>query len=138
MLSPKRTKYRKPHRVKYEGKASRGNKVSFGDFGLQSKEGNWITARQIESARIAINRYLKRGGKIWIRVFPHLALTKKPLEVRMGSGKGNPEEWAAVVKEGTMIFEVGEVTEEQAREALRLGMHKLPVKCRIVKKGEEQ
>ncbi len=137
MLSPKRTKYRKPHRVKYEGKATRGNKVSFGEFGLQSKEGNWVTARQIESARIAINRYLKRGGKIWIRIFPQLALTKKPLEVRMGSGKGNPEEWVAVVKEGTMLFEIAEVTEEQAREALRLGMHKLPVKCRIVKKGEE-
>ncbi len=138
MLAPKRTKYRKPHRVKYEGKASRGNKVSFGEYGLQAKEGNWITARQIESARIAINRYLKRGGKIWIRIFPQLSVTKKPLEVRMGSGKGNPEEWVAVVKEGTMLFEIGEVPEEAAREALRLGMHKLPVKCRIVKKGDEK
>ncbi len=138
MLAPKRTKYRKPHRVKYEGKASRGNKVSFGEFGLQAKEGNWITARQIESARIAINRYLKRGGKIWIRIFPQLSVTKKPLEVRMGSGKGNPEEWVAVVKEGTMLFEIGEVPEEAAREALRLGMHKLPVKWSIVKKGDEK
>jgi len=137
MLAPKRTKYRKPHKVKYEGIATKGNKVSFGEYGLQSKDGNWINARQIESARIAINRYLKRGGKIWIRIFPHMALTKKPLETRMGSGKGNPEEWVAVVKKGTMIFEVGEVTEAQAREALRLGMHKLPVRCKIVKRGEE-
>lgn len=133
---PKRTKYRRPHRVKYEGKAKGGTEVSFGEYGLQAQEGAWITSRQIEAARIAINRYMKRGGKVWIRIFPHLAKTKKPLEVRMGSGKGAPEEWVAVVKTGRVMFEVAGVEEEVAREALRLASHKLPVKCKIIGRGE--
>lgn len=133
---PKRTKYRRPHRIKYEGKAKGGTKVSFGEYGLQATEGAWITSRQIESARIAINRHMKRGGKVWIRIFPHLAKTKKPLEVRMGSGKGSPEEWVAVVKTGRVLFEVAGVEEEVAREALRLASHKLPIKCKIIGKGE--
>ncbi len=136
MLMPKRTKYRRPHRIKYEGKSKGGTKVSFGEFGLQAAEGAWITSRQIESARIAMNRHMKRGGKVWIRIFPHLAKTKKPLEVRMGSGKGSPEEWVAVVKTGRVMFEVAGVAEEVAREALRLASHKLPVKCKIIGKGE--
>ena len=136
MLMPKRTKYRRPHRVKYEGKAKGGTEVSFGEYGLQAQEGAWITSRQIEAARIAINRYMKRGGKVWIRIFPHLAKTKKPLEVRMGSGKGSPEEWVAVVKTGRVMFEVAGVEEEVAREALRLASHKLPVKCKIIGRGE--
>lgn len=134
MLTPKRTKYRRPHRVSYEGKAKGGTSVSFGDYGLQSLEGAWITNRQIESARIAINRFMKRQGKVWIRIFPHMAKTAKPLEVRMGSGKGSPESWVAVVKEGTMMFEVAGVTEEVAKEALRLAAHKLPVRTKVVKK----
>jgi len=134
MLTPKRTKYRRPHRVSYEGKAKGGTKVSFGDYGLQSLEGAWITNRQIESARIAINRYMKRQGKVWIRIFPHMAKTAKPLEVRMGSGKGSPEGWVAVVKEGTMMFEVAGVTEAVAKEALRLAAHKLPVKTKVIRK----
>ncbi len=136
MLLPKRTKYRRPHRVKYEGKAKGGTKVNFGEFGLQAQEGAWITNRQIESARIAMTRYMKRGGKVWINIFPHLSLTKKPLEVRMGSGKGSPDSWVAVVKEGRIMFEVAGVSEEVAREALRLASHKLPVKCKfVVKEG---
>ncbi|MFW6319275.1 MAG: 50S ribosomal protein L16 [Bacillota bacterium] len=134
MLTPKRTKYRRPHRVSYEGKAKGGTSVSFGDYGLQSLEGAWITNRQIESARIAINRFMKRQGKVWIRIFPHMAKTAKPLEVRMGSGKGSPESWVAVVKEGTIMFEVAGVTEEVAKEALRLASHKLPVRTKVVKK----
>jgi len=134
MLTPKRTKYRRPHRISYEGKAKGGTKVSFGEFGLQSLEGAWITNRQIESARIAINRYMKRQGKVWIRIFPHMAKTAKPLEVRMGSGKGSPEGWVAVVKEGTMMFEVAGVTEAVAKEALRLAAHKLPVKTKVIRK----
>lgn len=137
MLLPKRTKYRRPHRIKYEGKAKGNTKVDFGEFGLKSLDGAWITNRQIEAARIAMTRYMKRWGKVWIRFFPHMAKTKKPLEVRMGSGKGSPEEWVAVVKTGTVMFEVAGVSEETAREALRLAMHKLPVRCKIVKKGEE-
>lgn len=137
MLTPKKQKYRKPHKSSYEGKAKRGTKVSFGKYGLQSLEGNYITERQIEAARIAITRYLKRNGKVWIRIFPQLPITKKPLEVRMGKGKGNVDHYAAVVKKGMILFEVDQVTDEQALEALRLGMHKLPVKCKIVKKGEE-
>lgn len=133
---PKRTKYRRPHRIKYEGKSKGGTKVSFGELGLQAQEGAWITSRQIESARIAINRHMKRGGQVWIRIFPHLAKTKKPLEVRMGSGKGSPEEWVAVVKTGRVLFEVAGVEEEVAREALRLASHKLPIKCKIIGKGE--
>lgn len=134
MLTPKRTKYRRPHRVSYEGKAKGGNSVDFGQFGLQSLEGAWITNRQIESARIAMTRYMKRQGKVWMRIFPHMAKTKKPLEVRMGSGKGAPEGFVAVVKEGTVMFEVGGVTEEVAKEALRLASHKLPVKTKFVRR----
>lgn len=132
MLTPKRTKYRRPHRVSYEGKAKGGTNVDFGQFGLQSLEGAWITNRQIESARIAMTRYMKRQGKVWMRIFPHMAKTKKPLEVRMGSGKGSPEGFVAVVKEGTVMFEIGGVTEEIAKEALRLAAHKLPVKTKFV------
>ncbi len=134
MLIPKRTKYRRPHRVSYEGRAKGGTTVSFGDYGLQSLEGAWITNRQIESARIAINRYMKRQGKVWIRIFPHMAKTAKPLEVRMGSGKGSPESFVAVVKTGTVMLEVAGVTEEVANEALRLAAHKLPVKTKVIKK----
>lgn len=134
MLIPKRTKYRRPHRVSYEGKAKGGTTVSFGDYGLQSLEGAWITNRQIESARIAVNRFMKRQGKVWIRIFPHLAKTAKPLEVRMGSGKGSPESFVAVVKEGTVMLEVAGVTEEVAYEALRLAAHKLPVRTKVIKK----
>ena len=136
MLMPKRTKYRKPHRISYEGKAKGNIKVNFGEYGLMAKEGAWITGRQIEAARIAMTRYMKRGGKVWINIFPHLAKTKQPLETRMGKGKGNPEEWVAVVKEGKIMFEVGGVSEEIAREALRLASHKLPIKCKFVKKED--
>jgi large subunit ribosomal protein L16 len=136
MLMPKRTKYRRPHRVKYEGHTKGGDKVSFGEYGLVALEGAWITSRQIEAGRIAINRHMKRGGKLWIRIFPHLAKTKKPLEVRMGSGKGSPEEWVAVVKEGRVMYEVADVNEEVAREALRLAANKLPIRCKVIKKGE--
>ena len=138
MLMPKRTKYRRPHRVKYEGKAKGGTEVSFGEYGLQATEGAWITSRQIEAARIAINRRLNRGGQVWIRIFPHLAKTKKPLEVRMGSGKGSPEEWVAVVKTGRVLFEVAGVDEELAREALRLASHKLPVKTKFLARETKQ
>ena len=137
MLMPKRTKYRRPHRISYEGKTKGGDKVSFGEFGLVATEGAWITSRQIEAARIAINRYMNRGGKVWIRIFPHLAKTKKPLEVRMGSGKGSPEEWVAVVKKGKIMFEIAGVSEEVAREALRLASHKLSVKTKFVMKESE-
>ena len=133
---PKRTKYRNPHRLSYDGNAKGNTKVSFGDYGLVACEGAWITDRQIEAARVAMTRYMKRGGKVWINIFPHLSLTKKPLETRQGKGKGAPEEWVAVVKKGKVMFEVAEVSEEVAREALRLAMHKLPIKCKFVKKGE--
>ena len=134
MLMPKRTKYRRPHRIKYEGKAKGGKTVAFGDFGLVALDGAWITSRQIEAARIAINRHMNRGGKVWIRIFPHLAKTKKPLEVRMGSGKGVPEYWVAVVKPGRIMFEMGGVSEEVAKEAMRLASHKLPIKTKFVKR----
>lgn len=134
MLTPKRTKYRRPHRVSYEGKAKGGTYISFGEYGLKSMQGAWITNRQIEAARIAMTRYMKRQGKVWIRIFPHLAKTAKPLEVRMGSGKGSPDGFVAVVKAGVVMFEIGGVSEEIAREALRLASHKLPVKTKIVKK----
>ena len=136
MLQPKRVKYRRPHIIKYEGHSKGGNKVDFGEFGLQACEGNWVTARQIESARMVLSRYTKRSGKVYIRIFPHLAKTKKPAEVRMGSGKGSPEEWVAVVREGRVMFEIGGVDPEIAREALRLAAYKLPLKCRVIKKGE--
>ena len=138
MLMPKRTKYRRPHRVSYEGRATGGRKVDFGEFGLVAENGGYVSNRQIEAARIAMTRYMKRGGKVWIKIFPHLAITKKPLEVRMGSGKGAPEGWVAVVKAGRIMFEVGGVEEDVAREALRLGAHKLPVRAKIVRKGEEE
>ena len=132
MLMPKRTKYRRPHRVSYEGKAKGAKKVDFGEYGLQSLEGNWLTQQQIEAARIAMTRYMKREGKVWIRVFPHMSITKKPLAVRMGGGKGSPEGYVAVVKRGTVMFEIGGVSEEIAREAFRLASHKLPVRCKFV------
>ena len=134
MLMPKRVKYRRPHTIKYEGKSKAGTEVSFVEFGLQATTGAWVTNRQIEAARITLARYTKRAGKIWIRIFPHLSKTKKPLEVRMGSGKGAPDSWVAVVKKGVVMFEIGGVAEEAAREALRLASHKLPIKCKIVTK----
>ena len=134
MLLPKRTKYRRPHRVSYEGHAKGKCAVVFGEYGLQACEGAWITNRQIEAARIAMTRYMRRDGKVWINIFPHLAKTAKPLEVRMGSGKGAPSSWVAVVIEGKVMFEVGGVSEEIAREALRLASHKLPIKTKFVKK----
>jgi len=134
MLTPKRTKYRRPHRVKYEGKAKGGTEINFGEYGLMSEQGAWITNRQIEAARIAMTRYMKRQGKVWIRIFPHMAKTAKPLEVRMGSGKGSPDGFVAVVKEGTIMFEVGGISEDIAREALRLASHKLPVTTKFVKR----
>lgn len=134
MLIPKRTKYRKPHRVSYDGHARGNTELHFGDFGLMAKEGAWISAKQIEAARIAMTRYMKRGGKVYINIFPHLALTKKPLETRQGTGKGNVDDWVAVVKKGKIMFEVSGVSEEIAREALRLASHKLPVTCKFVKK----
>ena len=136
MLIPKRTKYRKPHRVSYEGKAKGNTVLTQGEYGLMAKQGSYITARQIEAARIAMTRYMKKSksGKVWINIFPHLARTKKPLGVRMGSGKGNVEEWVAVVKEGCVMFEMGGVSEEVAREAFRLASHKLPIKTKFVKK----
>jgi large subunit ribosomal protein L16 len=136
MLQPKRTKYRRPHILKYEGKAKAGTTVAFGEYGLQAAEGAWISTRQIEAARIVLARYTKRGGQIWIRIFPQLAKTKKPAEVRMGSGKGSPEDWVAVVKEGTVMFEIAGVDPKVMQEALRLAAYKLPIKCKVVKKGE--
>ena len=136
MLMPKRTKHRKTFRLKYEGKAKGNTKVNFGSYGLMAKEGAWITANQIEAARVAMTRYMKRGGKVWVNIFPNLSLTKKPLETRQGKGKGEPEVWVAVVKEGKVMFEVDGVSEEVAREALRLASHKLPIKCKFVKKEE--
>ncbi len=134
MLMPKRTKYRKPHRLTYDGHAKGNTKLHFGDYGLMAKEGSWITARQIEAARIAMTRYMKRGGNVYINIFPHLAITKKPLETRQGKGKGNVDQYVAVVKEGKIMFEISGVTEEIAREALRLASHKLPIKTKFVMK----
>ena len=131
---PKRTKHRKTFRIKYEGKSRGNTSLHFGDYGLMAAEGAWITSQQIEAARVAMTRYMKRGGKVWINIFPNLSLTKKPLETRQGKGKGNPEVWVAVVKEGKIMFEIGEVTEDIAREALRLASHKLPIKTKFVKK----
>ena len=137
MLLPKRVKYRRVHRGRMTGKALRGNKVSYGDYGLQSLEPAWITSNQIESARIAMTRYIKRGGQVWIKIFPDKPVTSKPLGTRMGKGKGALEYWVAVVKPGRVMFEIAGVPEETAREALRLAMHKLPVKCKFVKKAEQ-
>ena len=136
MLQPKRTKYRRPHILRYEGKATAGTTVAFGEYGLVALEGTWITARQIEAARIVMSRYTKRGGNVYIRIFPQLAKTKKPAEVRMGSGKGSPEDWVAVVRKGCVMFEIAGVAEEDMREALRLAAYKLPIKCKVIKKGE--
>ena len=137
MLIPKRVKHRKQHRGRMAGKAHKGNFVAYGEYGLQACECGWITSRQIEAARIAMTRYMKRGGKVWIKIFPHKPITEKPAETRMGSGKGSPEYWVAVVKPGRVMFEVSGVSEEIAREALRLAMHKLPVKCKFVKREEQ-
>ena len=137
MLLPKRVKYRRQQRGRLTGKAMRGNKVTNGDFGLQALEPSWITSNQIEAARIAMTRYIKRGGQVWIKIFPDKPITAKPAETRMGSGKGSPEYWVAVVKPGRVMFEIGGVSEELAREAFRLAMHKLPVKCKVVKKEEK-
>ncbi|MCR4645708.1 MAG: 50S ribosomal protein L16 [Oscillospiraceae bacterium] len=134
MLLPKRVKYRRVHRGRLTGKAYRGNKVSYGDFGLQALEPAWITSNQIEAARIAMTRYIKRGGQVWIKIFPDKPITEKPAETRMGSGKGSPEYWVAVVKPGRVLFEIKGVPEETAREAMRLAMHKLPIKCRFILK----
>ena len=134
---PNRTKYRRPHRLSYEGISKAGREITFGEFGLVAEEGAYVTNRQIEAARVAMTRYMNRGGQVWIKIFPHLAITKKPLEVRMGSGKGAPEGWVAVVQPGRVMFEVGGISEEVAREALRLAQHKLPIKTRFVKKGQE-
>ena len=142
MRQPKQLKWRKPHKVSYKGKAKRGTTLAFGQYGIQAKEGAWITARQIEATRIAITRYLQRFGKVHIRIFPQQPMTKKPLEVRMGKGKGSIDHYVAVVKEGMILFEIEStggtvITEEKAREALRLGSHKLPIKTRFVMKEEK-
>ena len=137
MLLPKRVKYRKPQRGVIKGKATRGNKVNYGDFGLVALEPAWIKSNHIEAARIAMTRHIKRGGKVWIKIFPDKPITEKPAETRMGSGKGSPEYWVAVVKPGRVMFEIGGVSEEVAREALRLAMHKLPIKCKFVKREED-
>ena len=132
MLAPKRVRYRKQHRGRMRGHAKGGYEMAFGEYGLQALTGSWITARQIEAARVAMTRHIKRGGKVWINIFPHKSYTKKPAETRMGSGKGSPEGWVAVVKPGRVMFELSGVPEDVAREALRLAAHKLPVKCRFV------
>ncbi len=134
MLIPKRTKYRRHQRGRMKGKALRGNVVTYGDFGLQALECCWMTSNQIESARIAINRYIRRGGKVWIKVFPHKSVSAKPAETRMGKGKGAPSHWVAVVKPGRVLFEVAGVSEEVAREALRLASHKLPCKTKFIQR----
>ncbi len=140
MLLPKRVKYRRVHRGRLTGKATRGNVVNYGDFGLQALEPAWITSNQIEAARIAMTRYIKRGGQVWIKIFPDKPITEKPAETRMGSGKGSPEYWVAVVKPGRVMFEIGGGAEETAREAMRLASYKLPVKCKFIKKekGSEE
>ncbi len=138
MLSPKRVKFRRVMRGRMKGKASRGNKVTYGDFGLQAQSPAWITSNQIEAARIAMTRYTKRGGQVWIKIFPDKPVTEKPAETRMGSGKGSPEYWVAVVKPGRILFEIGGVSEEVAREAMRLAMHKLPLKCKFVRKADQE
>lgn len=136
MLLPKRVKYRRVHRGRMTGKATRGNKVTYGDYGLQALEPAWITSNQIEAARVAMTRYIKRGGQVWIKIFPDKPVTEKPAGTRMGSGKGSPEKWVAVVKPGRVMFEIGGVPEDTAKEAMRLAMHKLPIKCKFVKKEE--
>ncbi|MFA6730041.1 MAG: 50S ribosomal protein L16 [Eubacteriales bacterium] len=136
MLMPKRVKYRRVHRGRMKGKATRGNKITSGQYGLVAVEPSWITSNQIEAARIAMTRYIKRGGQVWIKIFPDKPVTEKPAETRMGSGKGSPEYWVAVVKPGRVLFEMAGITEEQAREAMRLASHKLPVKCKFALKAD--
>ena len=138
MLSPKRVKYRRVMRGRMKGKASRGNKVCYGEFGLQAQSPAWITSNQIEAARIAMTRYTKRGGQVWIKIFPDKPVTEKLAETLMGSGKGSPENWVAVVNPGRILFEIGGVSEEVAREAMRLAMHKLPLKCKFVRKADQE
>ena len=138
MLIPKRVKYRRQQRGRMTGKATRGNTVTYGEFGLQALEPGWITSNQIEAARIAMTRYTKRGGQVWIKIFPDKPVTAKPAETRMGSGKGSPEYWVAVVKPGRVLFEIAGVSEDAAREALRLGSHKLPIRTKIVKREEAE
>ena len=137
MLMPKRVKYRRVQRGRMTGKATRGNKVTYGEFGLQAQEPSWITSNQIEAARVAMTRFVKRGGQVWIKIFPDKPVTEKPAETRMGSGKGAPEYWCAVVKPGRVLFEMKGVPEETAREALRLASHKLPVKTKILARADE-
>ena len=134
MLMPKRTKYRRPHILKYEGHSKGGTEVSFGEFGLQATEGGWISDKQIESARVCIARYTRRGGQVWIRIFPQLCKTKRPIGLRMGSGKGSPDNWVAVVKEGRVMFEVAGIDAAVARKALSLASYKLPVGCKIIER----
>ncbi len=136
MLQPKKIPHRKVQRGRLKGSAKGGTKVNFGDYGLQALEPAWVTARQIEAARVAMTRYIKRSGKVWINIFPHKPVSKKPAETRMGSGKGNPEYWVAPVKPGKVMFELAGVSEPVAREAIRLAAHKLPIKCRFVKREE--
>ena len=141
MLLPKRVKYRRQQRGRMKGKALRGNTITYGDYGLQALEPAWITSNQIEAARVAMTRYIKRGGQVWIKIFPDKPITQKPAETRMGNGKGSPEYWVSVVKPGRVLFEIGGGTEDLAREAIRLAMHKLPIKCKFVAKettGGEQ
>ena len=136
MLMPKRVKYRRVHRGRMKGAAHRGNFIAYGDWGLQATEPCWVTSQQIEAARVALTRYTKRGGQVWIKIFPDKPVTEKPAETRMGSGKGSPEYWVAVVKPGRVLFEMGGVTEDIAKEAMRLAMHKLPIKCRFATKAQ--
>ena len=136
MLMPKRVKYRRVHRGRLKGEAHRGNKVTYGNYGLVALEPAWITSNQIEAARIAMTRYIRRGGQVWIKIFPDKPITEKPAETRMGSGKGSPEYWVAVVKPGRVLFEMDGVSEEVAKEAMRLATHKLPIKCRFVTKEQ--
>ena len=138
MLMPKRVKYRRVHRGRLKGKASRGTEIAYGQYGLVALEPAWITSNQIEAARIAMTRYIKRGGKVWIKIFPDKPITEKPAETRMGSGKGSPEYWVAVVKPGRVMFEMDGVAPEVAKEAMRLAMHKLPIKCKFVMKAVEE
>ena len=138
MLMPKRVKRRKQFRGRLKGRAMRGNKITYGEYGIVALEPSWITSNQIEAARIAMTRYIKRGGQVWIKIFPDKPITAKPAETRMGSGKGSPEYWVAVVKPGRVMFELGGVPEETAREALRLATHKLPIKCKIVSRAEQE
>ena len=138
MLLPKRVKYRRVMRGRLKGQASRGNKLAYGEFGIQALEPAWITSNQIEAARIAMTRYTKRGGQVWIKIFPDKPITEKPAETRMGSGKGSPEYWVAVVKPGRVMFEMNGVAEDVAREAMRLASHKLPIKCKFVTRAQQE